>query len=879
MRNVLLMLALGVVLIAGCREPDVPRFQSRWRTSLDRDWVGSEYWANRLQDWRVRDARLECVGAYPMRTVHLLTRRVGKQHRDFRLSVRLGTMTSPDDDSGSSSAGFLIGAGQNLDYRAAALIHHSPGESAGIYIGVDTHGRLFWRDLEEEDGHRWLSEEERFPFDSVRLTLSLTPLPENAYSLDLSAVISPGNDTIEGGLTLVRELAARVPGALALVCDPRPNGTTSFWFRCWSVEGDKLEAHESRLAGPVIGSQYTLSRGTLKLTAQLMPIGTDDEREVELQVREGRSWKTIARAPIVVPGYTATFKVDGWDARRDVRYRVAYALNTRDGSSEPYFREGVIRREPVDKDEIVAAAFTGNHNVAHPGVDRGQFDWSTGLWFPHADVVRHVKTHDPDFLFFSGDQVYEGASPTRADFSQRYKDYLYKWYLWYWAFGELVADIPSVTIPDDHDVYHGNLWGAGGKATPPGLSGAAAQDAGGYKLPPEFVDMVHRTQTSHLPDPYDPTPVEQRIGVYYTDILYGGVSFAVIEDRKFKSAPAPLLPDARIWNGWPQNPEFDAMTRADVPGATLLGDRQLRFLEDWANDWRGGTWMKVVLSQTLFANLATLPDSATSGALIPSLPILAPGEYAANEKLASEMDSNGWPQSGRNEALRAMRKGFAVHLAGDQHLGSTTQYGIDEWGDAAYALCVPSIANFWPRRWFPPTPGANRDPEAPPYSGDYEDGFGNEMTVLAVSNPHRWGREPANLHDRSPGYGIARFNRRTRQISLEAWPRWADPSQGEDPYPGWPVTFAQADNYGREAVAHLPHLEVRGIRDPVVQIVDEASGAIVYTLRIAGDSFVPKVFWDGSYTIHVGEPGTENVRTLSGIRSAQQPDSTITVRF
>ena len=35
-------------------------------------------------------------------------------------------------------------------------------------------------------------------------------------------------------------------------------------------------------------------------------------------------------------------------------------------------------------------------------------------------------------------------------------------------------------------------------------------------------------------------------------------------------------------------------------------------------------------------------------------------------KLAADCDSNGWPQSGRNRALREMRKGFALHLAGDQ---------------------------------------------------------------------------------------------------------------------------------------------------------------------------------------------------------------------
>ena len=94
----------------------------------------------------------------------------------------------------------------------------------------------------------------------------------------------------------------------------------------------------------------------------------------------------------------------------------------------PYVHGGTIRREPTDAEEIVVAAFTGNHNVAE-GVDQGTFDWAHWVWFPHSDVTTHVRAHDPDFLFFSGDQVYEGASPTRADFTHPYEDYLYKWYL------------------------------------------------------------------------------------------------------------------------------------------------------------------------------------------------------------------------------------------------------------------------------------------------------------------------------------------------------------------------------------------------------------------------------------------------------------------
>jgi hypothetical protein len=151
------------------------------------------------------------------------------------------------------------------------------------------------------------------------------------------------------------------------------------------------------------------------------------------------------------------------------------------------------------------------------------------------------------------------------------------------------------------------------------------------------------------------------------------------------------------------------------------------------------------------------------------------------------------------------------------------------------------------------------------------------MTVHAVANPHRYGKQPAELHDRAPGYGIARFDRQGRAISLAAWPRWADPLRGDQPYDGWPVVFQQDENYERTATAYLPVLKVTGMTDPVVQVVDESSGATVYTLRISGAHFTPGVFAPGRYTLHVGQPGTDQMRTFTGIDATTQPDDTLRV--
>ena len=306
--------------------------------------------------------------------------------------------------------------------------------------------------------------------------------------------------------------------------------------------------------------------------------------------------------------------------------------------------------------------------------------------------------------------------------------------------------------------------------------------------------MIQHTQVSHLPDPYDPRPVEQNIDVYYCNFNYGRIRWAVLEDRKFKSAPGKIHPEYRIVNGFSQIKGIDAR-RFDYPDANLLGERQLSFIRDWSSDWTGVD-MKVALSQSVFANLSTYPDTFLTDARTPELPALPRGIIPMDYSKARDMDSNGWPQTGRNKAIDELRKGFALMIGGDQHLGSVLHHGIDNWEDAGYSFCVPSIANLWPRRWFPPSPGENTQEGMPAFTGRYLDGFGNPITVHAVSNPYISDKEPSALHDRAPGYGIIRLNKVTQQIALECWPRYSDPEAFDaEQYPGWPVTLQMQDNY------------------------------------------------------------------------------------
>ncbi|MFI4860522.1 MAG: discoidin domain-containing protein [Phycisphaerales bacterium JB063] len=649
--------------------------------------------------------------------------------------------------------------------------------------------------------------------------------------------------------------ASRLLGNVALVSHPGTRGPevepALYAFEDWTITGEGVAHHPDQTFGPIACAQHTLSRGVLKLTAQFLPLDDDAPRSVQLQVRQDGRWATLATAELDTRSWTANFRIAGWDDSADHDYRVRYAMPVAAGETYAYTWSGTIRRDPADEAELTVAAFTGNINM--PWSNRR--NWKDITFFPHGDLVERVVQHDPDVLFFSGDQVYEGGSPSFADRAHIEVDYLYKWLLWCWAYRDITADIPTVTIPDDHDVYQGNIWGEGGRQAP------GADNTGGYVWPASFVNVVHRTQTSHLPDPYDPTPIGQDISVYYTDMIYGRVSFAVLADRMFKSGCAGhgLPPSGTGRPDHYNNEQFDTAD-LDLPGLVLLGDRQLAFLNHWAGDWEGAD-MKVCLSQTIFANMATHHGGGMS-------------------YIIADLDSNGWPQTGRNNALRELRRAFALHIAGDQHLGSLVHHGIDAHEDAVWSLCVPSVANAYPRAWAPETREPYAIPSNEEFMGHRTDGFKNLVTVYAASNPGRdMGTAWPLLHDNMPGYGIVVINKDDRSYDVQCWPRSADPTDPSQQYEGWPRVIEQSDNYAKEPAGYLPWIVATGtddpIEDPVIHVINENTGELVYALRIKGNRYRPAVFEPGSYTVIVTEQDTGKRTTARGLMVTDDADATI----
>ena len=839
----------------GKRKPDTTGFRSASPTNVERVFVGPEFWANRLQDWRLKQGRIECVDKRPespMRTLHLLTHRLGEAAAAFTLQVRTGLLDEGTTAAADAATGFLIGAGgAMMDYRAAALIHHLPGPGGGLFAGCDAKGQVFFRDFSTALPRP----QSKPPIQNAPREFTLELNGDAKGELILIARDATGRELSRAQQTFPND---KLTGNVALVSHPGTGANAArFWFYGWQVSGARVTAHPDRVCGPIISALYTVHNRTLKLTAQLLPTGLQESRTAELQIKvdrgQGRAWKTVQTTEVNPSGWVAQFRVDNWDDRRAAPYRVRYQLKAASGRAVAHTWDGTIAANPVNKDELTLASLSCVQQINGALAANPTYRWNYNVNFPHADLTPNLKKHNADLYFFAGDQIYEG-NPTRivrAPDDEAELDYLYKWYLWCWTFGDVVRHTPCVCIPDDHDVYHGNVWGDGGRAA---ANGDAAGLLGGYGMPASWVNMMQRTQTSHLPDPVDPAPVAQNISVYFTQLVWGEIGFAILEDRKFKSSPtiikAEMTRDSHI-----TQPDYDTR-QIDSLGGQLLGERQIKFLHEFSKDWRGQQ-MKACLSQTIFCNLQVSSRPPTVG------------------ELDKDLDSNAWPQAGRAAALRELRRGFLLHVAGDQHLASALQHGIEEYGDACWSQCSPAISNVYTRWWNPNYPPLTGAPLAQPFSGNYEDGFHNKLTIHAVANPVENPQpgefpEPMELHRKATGYNIIRFKKAARTITMETWSRYADPKAGKQ-YPGWPITIQQTDNYGRQAVAYLPTLQFKRQRNPIVQVIEEATGEVVYTLRINGQSFRPKVFAMGRYTLHIGEPR----QTLTGIQTIDEGSTAI----
>jgi phosphodiesterase/alkaline phosphatase D-like protein len=375
----------------------------------------------------------------------------------------------------------------------------------------------------------------------------------------------------------------------------------------------------------------------------------DEPRVARLEIRRSGRWTEIARAPVEYPGWSAHFRVERWDGARSADYRV------RHGSSAMF--EGTIRRDPRDRDETVVASLGCN---------------SSRTKGPRPEMVQRLLQQNPDLLFFSGDQTYHHTSTPRASSSSG-------------CVSRAHQDRPTICIP----TITTRVTGICGEKKAAVRRSTEAPTAGICIR--QRTNMVQRAQSWHLPDPIDPAPGAAGHRRVLTRLRVGGVDFAILEDRKFKTGPLGAIPPMGPRPDHIDDEKYDPGA-IDLPGLQLLGERQLQFLREWTEDWTGAE-IKCVLSQTAFCGAAHIHGTP-------------------DNRLLADLDSNGWPQSGRNAALRAIRRARAIHLCGDQHIAVIVKHGIDEHRDGPCAFTAPALVNTIYARWWHPKDEARHEPAA-----------------------------------------------------------------------------------------------------------------------------------------------------------------------
>jgi alkaline phosphatase D len=756
-------------------------------SSRPRRWIGPQYWANRLQDWQWRDGRIESICEKPNQRLRVATRTTEQliNHAGgFRAELEIGFV---GDDPGDGFAGLLVGiGGGDVNGVAQGNVFAVGGRGGGTACVVYPDGRLAVLDNTRENQRRPVAiktsrghtEAGRGEIATTIYRLQIECVAANdRYALKLSTL----HDGQRLGELVVEDLdATQIIGGIGLIADrgDRRPVPTRPWFGELSLAGPMVEHHPERVSGPVVGIQFTLGRHGLKLTAQFMPTGRDaDDPQLDLPQarldfrRKGapEGWTSGPTVDLGVPSHTACFRLPDWDTAEGHELRVVPIDRTGRPVDGHYHYHGEVPADPQSSARCKVLLF---HCPRMVGVSNDQDYTARELehpferWTPRNLILpaegaqqRIENEHAPDLLVFTGDQIYEPI-PSRPDMdsnhSPRSDDYLYKWFVFLRTFGHLTRRIPTVTIPDDHDLFLGNIWGWSGRP-PRGQRGEKGYKRDhGWPFTTDFYHLVLDTQCSHLPDPIDPQPTEFGLKKYYTRLDYGNTSFAIIEGRTFKTPPYP---------------EF----RQDAAAAQMLGDDQVRFIQDWGESLDPQT-PRVMISQTVFANPMTERDGSLS---------------------KSGFDANGWPKPARDRALIAAKQAGAFLLGGDIHNAVFMKHGVTGAEDGPYQFICCAFGQFFQRWWEPAVPGSDRGPEDLPFTGRFVDGDGNPFRMIACTNAKisfqeasdadfivgRFIIDPALTRS---GYGLLTIDREQRAITVDHWDRDADAKPSPNQYPGWP---------------------------------------------------------------------------------------------
>ena len=743
-----------------------------WDSIDNQPWLGYNFWCNSFLDWRVQNHK---AIAYPFfkkrRTAHVTSHSIIKSDGQLRLSASIKLFEKVKKDS-TAIYGFLIGAGDSIyDSKTNNFVFNTLSPGSCHLFGIKANGNLQLIDYQKDsllfENKLDSNEIAELYKDGIKLELEYQGLSATYFRINSKSIKLPNT--------------YKIPmGSIALFYNSQTPFTANASFDNVQIKGENtlFQRDKKSTIDAVLSTFYTNTRDSLFLTAQLMPFIPDSSENIKLRIIDGNHESS----------YEGVFDSSCYQ----IRYRIAlpnnfksvgYSISVMDIRNSIKFKSshnGTINAKPQNKHPKIMALNCNGFTFFHSG----GIDYKN-LFYPYQKIREGYEIKKPDVVAFLGDQIYE-SRPTMAIYKEPFcfLDYIYKWSIWCYAFRDITLNQPTIIMTDDHDVFQGNLWGNGGvnaKTKPvneiPSYYGKRnydtwQQDNGGYFMSKNFVNMVLKSQTSHLPFPKE-RKLSNGIINYYTEYKYGNLNFAILEDKKFKSPPA--WNDFKVYNGFTieKNIKPEDYHKEEF---TLLGEKQLFFLKNWSIQPKTKNEYKIILTQSAYASLTTVQVDYTPLKDRPARKDTTP------QKVSPDMDTNGWPKIGRDRALNCLQDSSIIFISGDQHMGAVIDV-FDSSNTSYTFFSVPAIANTWPRMWWPKNIESNKNYPL----GNYIDAFGNKIIVKAVANPNLSAPEPNSINRKSPGFGIIEFNKKGNKVNLHAYPLYFNSTSELNEFKGWPI--------------------------------------------------------------------------------------------
>lgn len=264
---------LFLLTLAGSLSAHAASTAIDWRNINDRRWPGSAFWANRLQDWSVRDGHLQCAyehGGADWRTAHLLTHDLSSE--GDRFDVELMFIAAVE-----GHAGILLGGGEGqLNFKQASMIQGIPGLGGGFLVDADfSANALCVRDFGTDAEVKIPSPIKKKQFrDKLQpgtpLTLKIVGQRKNKSTFTVDVTLNADGTAVATAQADVP--ADRLVGNVAIVSmggtQQAPHG-----FAGLRLSGDRVAEHPHRAYGPIGGVLYSVAGGDLKVGVQCMSVG------------------------------------------------------------------------------------------------------------------------------------------------------------------------------------------------------------------------------------------------------------------------------------------------------------------------------------------------------------------------------------------------------------------------------------------------------------------------------------------------------------------------------------------------------------------------------------------------------------------------------